>query len=247
MNPLPCWLAGAQFIALNMSNNDLAVQLHFALFNDSSYVLKPHCMRQAATERPGLIESAPECAVPLRPSSTAPAERQSRPQDNKSSCHVSGQKERASDVTAAYLPDEKAAAYWPPPRDKLHAVTLEIISLHNLPKVLVPFHATSATAICRAASAGASLWCPIRPIDVGHLRLLCIFAQRGEQRPHARHPCHRHVSELSGKYVPPDGRNVSSPVVQLAVHPIGGARKLAVTKALPCSDHACFPGIVCLA
>jgi len=188
MNPLPCWLAGAQFIALNMSNNDLAVQLHFALFNDSSYVLKPHCMRQAATERPGLIESAPECAVPLRPSSTAPAERQSRPQDNKSSCHVSGQKERASDVTAAYLPDEKAAAYWPPPRDKLHAVTLEIISLHNLPK-------------------------------------------RGEQRPHARHPCHRHVSELSGKYVPPDGRNVSSPVVQLAVHPIGGF--CAISKTLP--------------
>ena len=42
MSPLPCWLAGAHSVALNMSNNDLPVQLHFALFHGSGgYVLKP--------------------------------------------------------------------------------------------------------------------------------------------------------------------------------------------------------------
>jgi len=42
MSPLPCWLVGAQSIALNMSVNDLAVQLHFALFKGAGgYVLKP--------------------------------------------------------------------------------------------------------------------------------------------------------------------------------------------------------------
>jgi len=42
MSPLPGWLCGAHGVCLNFSNNDLAVQLHFALFNDSSgFVLKP--------------------------------------------------------------------------------------------------------------------------------------------------------------------------------------------------------------
>jgi len=49
MSPLPCWLAGAQSVALNMSNNDLPVQLHFALFKGSGgYVLKPLEMRSTA-------------------------------------------------------------------------------------------------------------------------------------------------------------------------------------------------------
>ena len=36
MNPCPFWLAGAQHCALNMSNNDLSVQLHHALFTGTS-------------------------------------------------------------------------------------------------------------------------------------------------------------------------------------------------------------------
>ena len=35
MSPLFGWLAGAQSVCLNMSNNDLPLQLHFALFNGS--------------------------------------------------------------------------------------------------------------------------------------------------------------------------------------------------------------------
>lgn len=47
MNPLAGWLAGAHCIALNMSNMDVPLQLHFALFSSSSggFVLKPPEMR----------------------------------------------------------------------------------------------------------------------------------------------------------------------------------------------------------
>jgi len=42
MSPVPGWLAGAQCVALNMSNNDLPLQLHYALFKGSrGFVLKP--------------------------------------------------------------------------------------------------------------------------------------------------------------------------------------------------------------
>ena len=47
MSPLPGWLGGAHHVALNMSSDiDLAVRVHFALFEGSrGYVLKPHEMR----------------------------------------------------------------------------------------------------------------------------------------------------------------------------------------------------------
>eukprot|EP00966_Prymnesium_polylepis_P217614 5036500-Prymnesium_polylepis.1 len=46
MSPLPGWLGGSQGVCLNMSNPDLAVQLHFALFNGvAEFVLKPDKMR----------------------------------------------------------------------------------------------------------------------------------------------------------------------------------------------------------
>ena len=46
MSPLPGWLSGSQNVCLNMSSVDLAVQLHFALFNGSGgFVLKPLGMR----------------------------------------------------------------------------------------------------------------------------------------------------------------------------------------------------------
>ena len=92
MSPLPCWLAGAHSVALNMSNPDLAAQLHFALFDGSGgYVLKPKEMR------------------------TAP----------------SGGRAGAISAEADGHFDE----YWPPPRAELHRTTIEILSLHNLPKV----------------------------------------------------------------------------------------------------------------
>ena len=84
MSPLPCWLAGAQSVALNMSPIkgvavDLAVQLHFALFDGTGgYILKPAGMLQSMG-----------------------------------------------------TPD----AFFPLPRKNLDCKTLDVISLHNVPKV----------------------------------------------------------------------------------------------------------------
>jgi len=45
MNPLPGWLTGGQSVAMNMSNVDLGLQMHFALFNGTpGYLLKPPAM-----------------------------------------------------------------------------------------------------------------------------------------------------------------------------------------------------------
>ena len=103
MSPLPGWLAGAQSVALNMSNNDLPVQLHFALFNGSSgYVLKPPEMRST----PSVAGSAPS---------------------------VEGSAVASSGQSSLEGIDDES--YWPPPREVLHRTTIEILSLHHLPKV----------------------------------------------------------------------------------------------------------------
>ena len=57
MSPLPAWLSGAQHVCLNFSDRrggmlragDMAVQLHFALFNGhGGYVLKPKGMQSGS-------------------------------------------------------------------------------------------------------------------------------------------------------------------------------------------------------
>jgi len=110
MSPLPCWLVGAQSVALNMSNNDLAVQLHFALFKGSGgYVLKPAEMRQQPSGQP----TSPFACNP-EPNNLMAAWTNDSPQ----SFHERG----------------NCDDYWPPPREKLSCTSISILSLHNLPK-----------------------------------------------------------------------------------------------------------------
>jgi len=91
MSPLPGWLAGCQSITLNMSNIDLALQLHYSLFRGSEgYLLKPQEMRKAT--EPSAVSGAQDA------------------------------------------PDENIDDYWPPPRERLHRATIEVLSLHQLPK-----------------------------------------------------------------------------------------------------------------
>jgi len=67
MSPLPCWLAGAQSVALNMSNNDLAIQLHFALFDNlAGYKLKPPEMVGGAHEESEDVDNVDACWPPPR-------------------------------------------------------------------------------------------------------------------------------------------------------------------------------------
>jgi hypothetical protein len=88
----PCWLGGTQHVALNMSNTDLAIQLHFALFKGSGgFVLKPPRM---------------------------------------------GIDDYDGDDGGWQTSDESLGDfYWPPSRELLHRVSIELLSLHNLPKV----------------------------------------------------------------------------------------------------------------
>jgi len=84
-NPLPQWLSGAQYVALNMTVIDVPLQLHHALFNgNDGFVLKPQ--------------------------------------------------ELCSQLTDL---DARAAAEdrWPPAREQLHSAKIEILSLHNCPKL----------------------------------------------------------------------------------------------------------------
>eukprot|EP00966_Prymnesium_polylepis_P238982 5527145-Prymnesium_polylepis.1 len=109
MSPIPGWLSGAQSICLNMSNVDLPVQLHFALFNGSrGFLLKPLGMRASAEDISKDVEDVEETR--------------------------SNNEHR---VTA----EDK---YWPPPREHLHCVTIDVFSLHNLPKV----HRTQSWSAC---------------------------------------------------------------------------------------------------
>jgi len=114
MSPLPCWLGGAQNICLNFSDNDLAVQLHFALFNGSDgFVVKPLEMLQRSKQE-AEEQDHQSMTHSLRPSMT-PSLRSS---------------ERSS-ISVAIQDDDD---YWPPHRDKLYYTSIEILSLHHCPK-----------------------------------------------------------------------------------------------------------------
>jgi hypothetical protein len=86
-----------------MSNTDLAVQLHFALFRGSNgFVLKPLAMRENLA---------------------APNEAQVR------DSFVLGSGQRQAGQLTDY--------FWPSPCDILHRTNIRVVSLHNLPKVML--------------------------------------------------------------------------------------------------------------
>ena len=89
---------------------DMAIQLHFALFNGcNGYLLKPPEMREGASIGPGAIaESVREARA------SAAAE---------------------DPPTSGAGIDSDGSLYWPPPRPELHRASLQLMSLHNLPKV----------------------------------------------------------------------------------------------------------------
>jgi hypothetical protein len=114
MNPLPCWLGGAQNGCLNFSDCDQAVQLHFALFNGSGgFILKPSDMR-FVRQLDLDIES-------------------SREGSDRASCgsHTSAKS------TAHEAPEDQM--YWPLPRNKLDRTSIEFVSLHHCIKVGAAF------------------------------------------------------------------------------------------------------------
>ena len=106
-----------QIEGLNFSDVDVAVELHFALFNGSSgFVLKPSGMRFERHQ----VFSAGEST-----------EKMSACGASSSSMIIGGRRSSLSTDGPRHYDDD----YWPPPRDLLHSISLDIVSLHNLPKV----------------------------------------------------------------------------------------------------------------
>jgi len=118
MSPLPGWLIGAQSVCLNMSNVDLPVALHFALFKGSGgFVLKPLEMCDSQTT---ISSRSSQKQLTSRISEAA------RPKG----WDMLRQLASVSDSSA----DEDIELEWPPARLKLHRTDIKILSLHNLPK-----------------------------------------------------------------------------------------------------------------
>lgn len=117
MSPLPGWLAGCQSVCLNMSNTDLAVHLHFALFNSSGgYMLKP----------PAMLHDATHPLTSQASSEHTPSRAQLRPQLSSASSLLLLE---ASESNEAHEED-----YWPEPSETIHRTTVDILALHRLPK-----------------------------------------------------------------------------------------------------------------
>ena len=134
MSPLPCWLVGAHSVALNMSDNDLPLHLHFALFNGSGgYVIKPPEMLPA-DPKDSTDSDANEPSTPVgRTSQSSVATRDGDNGDD------GGGESFKNQVGADRSGEEQNQTaervdYWPPVRDRIHRITIRVISLHNLPK-----------------------------------------------------------------------------------------------------------------
>mmetsp|Transcript_86037 Transcript_86037/g.257812 ORF Transcript_86037/g.257812 Transcript_86037/m.257812 type:complete len:1403 (-) Transcript_86037:178-4386(-) len=111
MSPLPGWLAGAHHACLNFSDVDLAVQVHFALFNGSGgFVLKP-------SEMCDTKPAAEACASEGRTSTVS-----------------GGQSPQRAEAIARKAETPQSDEYWPSRSEDIQRTTLEIFSLHNIPK-----------------------------------------------------------------------------------------------------------------
>eukprot|EP00966_Prymnesium_polylepis_P228132 5279452-Prymnesium_polylepis.1 len=102
-----------------MSQIDLPAQLHFALFNGSNgFVHKPPEMcARVAGER---VESPPDMEGEV---------------GRRSSCSIGQRSSHSTDANAPKISLPPSDAYWPPPRETVHQTTVEVLSLHMLPKV----------------------------------------------------------------------------------------------------------------
>jgi len=90
MNPLPPWLAGAQYVALNMTNVDVPATLHHALFNGTAgFVLKPQQMRDDGEAWPTLRETLHRTTIDILSLCSLPKIHERRPllTGRRAACH----------------------------------------------------------------------------------------------------------------------------------------------------------------
>ena len=137
-------------VALNMSNNDLGTQIHFALFNRSEgFVLKPAEMHRPAIDsamRASRMSNLGSIRVPVR---SRPAilwgskgkmcsQHDAHPIENQDWEAESPRRSKVSIVAEGHAAEceegQEVDAFWPPWREQVVCATIEVISLHHLPK-----------------------------------------------------------------------------------------------------------------
>ena len=137
---------------------DLAVQLHFALFNGSDgFLLKPpEMLTSFPPAESSLSTDLPpaSCSTPLRSDQTGAALQRAgsnvlsersktplpvAPPANRPVCKAASAE---SIMIADHFHHHDADVYWPPARERLHRTSMKLLSLHNTPQV----HARSRSA-----------------------------------------------------------------------------------------------------
>jgi len=229
MSPLPGWLVGAQSVALNMSNNDLAMQLHYALFNGSGgYVLKP-------LEMSGAYLSATRSA--------------DDDDDDRELLSMSVEGSRGTCSSSRAFSERKSSAAPRPSSRRSTAIDSESDARDTsltATRSSKPRFSKKACSFMGGFAFGEttgddgrddSYWPPAREelqcIDISVLSLHAL-PKRGEQRPRydgSRGACHGYHPELSGKAIPPNSLNPSCPQLSVTLHPIGGF--CAISNMLP--------------
>ena len=143
-------------LLVSQSDIDLAVQLHFALFNGTGgCALKPAEMRARPYERVGSQKAAGEQCETIEASARGVS---------SDHVHETASGKRADSKAERSHDDD----FWPPPRDALHRTTIDVLSLHHLPKVITlcvrPSSALGTPPVFACAAAQST-----HPIESPHI------------------------------------------------------------------------------
>mmetsp|Transcript_1998 Transcript_1998/g.5040 ORF Transcript_1998/g.5040 Transcript_1998/m.5040 type:complete len:1003 (+) Transcript_1998:348-3356(+) len=250
MSPLPAWLGGAQHVCLNFSDNDLAVQLHHALFRGAGgFVLKPADMRLDTSTRQSTRNSAGSAG-------TVGTVRESDMNRRVTSSDDCGTSCRSVTIDLVASPSERQS-----PKERqtsCRSVTTDATASfreHHSPKE----RQASCMKITHAVSSGRSMrnsseedaddaedahdsdtyWPPachkLRRTSIEILSLVQL-PKRREARPSFeghRGACHQYHPGLSGAATPPNQLAPSAPELIATVHSIGGFSAVGESLPLP--------------
>jgi len=244
MSPLPCWLAGTQSVALNLcSGNDLAVQLHFALFNHSlGFVLKPPEMCVG-------VSKEPDPPSPRWDSSGDASSRRSEEQSKGRSFSgtkslFARQKMRSGPsgdgppTLGRTVSMDEASGASRPRKESFTLPQMRRSATMNTQAMLAPLGKSGAREDPKSAR-DESFWPPPREtLHLTTIRVLSLHScpKRGEKRPKydtSRGLSHSYHRELSGLYAPPNKQTASSPMIAFSLHPVGGFCGVGKTLPLP--------------
>mmetsp|Transcript_64229 Transcript_64229/g.191742 ORF Transcript_64229/g.191742 Transcript_64229/m.191742 type:complete len:606 (+) Transcript_64229:5599-7416(+) len=235
MSPLPCWLCGAQSVALNMSQNDTPVQLHHTLFKRSGgFVLKPPDMTALHTGSIRTSEITVAATNDGPTDATADEQRITDPLQSAFAPKHSSSDRRCAQSTEPHSSQRARYCFGGSARPEPHSLQRAASSVCGSARD------TSTTNVAEGLSHQEEhdyFWPPFQSsVHITSIRLLSLHTlpKRGEHRPRYDGrcgACHKYHPELSGSSIPPTAQLQSSPALRISLHPIGGF--CAVSRKLP--------------